>query len=346
MMAKREWAALLILGGLILLATLAVGYGWQRQGQTILVAASMPEAGGWKPGDIQALAGQPLHLRLTSRDVTHGFAVGKMNLPAVDIEPGEVSEVTLTFDEPGKYTYYCTRWCGPNHWRMRGTIEVLGNGNSPVSQVPGPPLYVELGLDIDAPHPAAVTPAGRPGSDLARPELAALPVRYRSQSYFRRHSPAEAWQDLRADDFTRELSDDQVWGLVAVIWRANTSEEKLELGRQLYAENCAACHGQGGAGDGPMAKNWNQTLQAMKEHEVAGAEMAAAQGAPAGPADFTDPASMLGASPAILNGKIIRGGMGTGMPYWGPIFTEEQIWALVDYLWTFQFDYDYEVNHE
>jgi len=30
--------------------------------------------------------------------------------------------------------------------------------------------------------------------------------------------------------------------------------------------------------------------------------------------------------------------MGTGMPYWGPIFTNQQIWSLVDYLWTFQFD--------
>lgn len=26
----------------------------------------------------------------------------------------------------------------------------------------------------------------------------------------------------------------------------------------------------------------------------------------------------------MLQGKILRGGMGTGMPYWGPIFTEEQ----------------------
>jgi mono/diheme cytochrome c family protein len=44
---------------------------------------------------------------------------------------------------------------------------------------------------------------------------------------------------------------------------------------------------------------------------------------------------LLGASPAILEGKIIRGGMGTGMPYWGPIFTSNQIDALVSYLYTF-----------
>jgi hypothetical protein len=56
------------------------------------------------------------------------------------------------------------------------------------------------------------------------------------------------------------------------------------------------------------------------------------------PVNFTDAKNMLGASSAILQGKIIRGGMGTGMPYWGPIFTKEQIWSLISYLWTFQFD--------
>ena len=58
------------------------------------------------------------------------------------------------------------------------------------------------------------------------------------------------------------------------------------------------------------------------------------------PAHFTDPSRTLGASPALLQGKILRGGMGTGMPMWGSIFTEEQIWDLVSYLYSFQFDYE------
>ena len=53
-------------------------------------------------------------------------------------------------------------------------------------------------------------------------------------------------------------------------------------------------------------------------------------------ADFTDPA-LLGASNALLQGKITRGGMGTGMPAWGTIFSDEELQALLDYLWTFQF---------
>ena len=53
------------------------------------------------------------------------------------------------------------------------------------------------------------------------------------------------------------------------------------------------------------------------------------------PPDFTNPQVLLGASPALLAGKIIRGGMGTGMPYWGPIFTVDQIDDLVSYIYTF-----------
>jgi mono/diheme cytochrome c family protein len=63
------------------------------------------------------------------------------------------------------------------------------------------------------------------------------------------------------------------------------------------------------------------------------------------PADLTS-ADLLGASPALLQGKVLRGGMGTGMPYWGPIFTDRQTWALVDYLWTFQFLYKWRWQNE
>ena len=57
------------------------------------------------------------------------------------------------------------------------------------------------------------------------------------------------------------------------------------------------------------------------------------------PADFTVTKRMLGASPALLEGKILRGGMGTGMPMWGSIFTEKQIQDLIAYLYSFQFEY-------
>ena len=69
--------------------------------QTPLIHARMAESGGWSPDVIQAKVGEPLHLKFTSDDVMHGFAVGQMDMQAVDIEPGKVSETTLTFTSRG-----------------------------------------------------------------------------------------------------------------------------------------------------------------------------------------------------------------------------------------------------
>ena len=149
-----------VLIALTLLIGLGVFLAWRSHQDGLPLHARMPEQGGWDPSALSATVGQPLHLRLTSDDVTHGFAVGQTDWPAVDVYPGEVTEVTLTFDHPGTYVFYCTRWCGANHWRMRGTIQVAGADGSPgePAATAQAPLYTELSLDIDAPHPASATP--------------------------------------------------------------------------------------------------------------------------------------------------------------------------------------------
>ncbi|HSF83408.1 MAG TPA: c-type cytochrome [Anaerolineales bacterium] len=337
-MMKQEWLARSLLVVLLAISALLVGAGWYGQKGVVTLRARMPEGGGWSPGELKAIVGEPLKLRLTSDDVTHSFAVGQLDFPTVDIHPGEMSAVTLTFDQPGKYTYYCTRWCGANHWRMRGTIEVSG-GEPPQTGVvaeSSAPLYLELGLDIDAPHPAQVTPLSKPAAAADINRLDQVPPKYKELVYYRTHSPATAWEALRSEAFAQEMSPSQVWSLVAALWQANTDVVRLAEGQELYRQNCAACHGENGAGDGVFAAQAASQADPM-EMGIAGHNLKP-------PVDFTDQASMLGASPAILQGKIVRGGMGTGMPYWGPIFTEEQIWSLVDYLWTFQFDYSLEVN--
>jgi hypothetical protein len=66
--------------------------------------------------------------------------------------PGQVTETTLTFDRPGTHTYYCTRWCGPNHWRMRGTIEVVDEEAEATAVALAPaPFYISLGIDMTLP---------------------------------------------------------------------------------------------------------------------------------------------------------------------------------------------------
>lgn len=332
---RREGLARILIITLIAVAIGIPAVGWWQHSQGIVLHAQIAETGGWLPENLTAEVGKPLHLRLTSDDVTHGFAVGQSSQPPVDVKPGEITEVTLTFDKPGKYTFYCTRWCNVNHWRMRGTIEVSGPASA--TQEPAKqPLYVTLGLDIDAVHHSDVIPAVKPSSArgavlVADHSLQPMMDKYLIAEYYLSHSPVEVWKALRSEPALQGLSDQEIWDLVAFVWRSNLTPQALQAGKQLYATNCAACHGEKGGGNGVFA------------NQLAGSNTGAAAGMNSGemttrPADFTDPAKMLSASPARLQGKILRGGMGTGMPYWGPIFTEDQTWDLVDYLWAFQFD--------
>jgi cytochrome c oxidase subunit 2 len=317
----------LVLVVLVIPLGFAGAWGLARVADTpMTIHGRVSEDGGWLPGTIRVAVGAPLHLRLVSDDVVHGFAIGKSDSPAIDLPPGKVVDTTLTFSEPGTYTFYCTRWCGPNHWRMRGVIEVTGvQSTAP----PAPePLYVTLGIDIDAGHPAAVVPGVPPSTARGEALRVELPEGMRSRQDFIRRSPSEIWGALRHDPSTEGLSSPEVWDLVALLWWSTTSPDALSDGQALYARNCAACHGEGGGGDGVMSTPATPSTSPAHDSENHAAT----------PADFTDRSTMLGASSALLQGKILRGGMGTGMPYWGPILTEAQMWALTDYLWTFQFE--------
>jgi mono/diheme cytochrome c family protein len=329
---QEKLARLLLLGlfvGLITaIALLRGGLNMPRPERIIELRARMPENGGWLPEALTVETGEPILVRLTSDDVVHGFAVGQNEMDPVDISPGRFYEVRLVFNQPGKYTFYCTRWCGANHWRMRGVIGVTGEGEPRRSA--GQPPYVVLGVDIDAPHPAEVVPAQKPKANQALELLADLPRSYLSPTYYQAHSPAETWLELRGEPALMDASDEELWDLVAWIWRANTTPEQLQSGEQLYAENCAACHGETGGGDGLFA---NAPAPGAEGHsgELTGHGILP-------PTSFQDVRALLGAKPAVLHGKIVRGGMGTGMPYWGPVFTDEEIWALVAYLYAFQIE--------
>jgi mono/diheme cytochrome c family protein/plastocyanin len=326
---RKEWLARIIV---ILLVAAAIGIpvvGWRQRSRGIVIHARMAETGGWTPENLTVQAGLPLHLRLTSDDVTHSFAIGQSDQPAVDVIPGEMTDVTLVFDQPGKYTFYCTRWCSVNHWRMRGTIEVIGLTTT--TETVKPPLYVTLGLNIDARHQAEFFPAERPSALRGELLQQEIPAEYQSQEYYQTHTPVELWKALRGESALQKSTDQDIWDLVAWVWKSNTNSQELQTGKQLYAANCAACHAEQGGGNGVFADQLGQPNSENLTDMQAG-DM------PTRPANFTDPKTMLSASPAHLQGKIIRGGMGTSMPYWGPIFTEKQTWALIAYLWTFQFE--------
>ncbi|MCK6585371.1 MAG: c-type cytochrome [Anaerolineales bacterium] len=325
-MKRSELISRILIVAGILLAVGAPLFLWAR---TPLIHARMAEDGGWNPDIIQAEVGIPLHLKITSDDVVHGFAVGQMDMQSVDVLPGKVTEITLNFDKPGVYTYYCTRWCGLNHWRMRGTIEVSGSPSDPEPATV--PLYVSLDLNLDAPHDAPVIPNGKPSAISGQLLATNLPID-QSPDYYRSHSPYQVFTDLSNTSPT----ESHRWDMVAYLWQSNTTSESLANGKQLYAQNCAACHGENGAGDGVFADDLAEAGESSMQTMEGAMDMVMQS-----PVDFTNPRRMLGASPALLQGKILRGGMGTGMPMWGAIFTEDQIWDLIAYIYAFQFDYQH-----
>jgi len=49
------------------------------------------------------------------------------------------------------------------------------------------------------------------------------------------------------------LTEEQRWHLVAYLYSLSATPDVLEAGKAQYDSNCAACHGEGGAGDGPEA---------------------------------------------------------------------------------------------
>ena len=298
--------------------------------------------------------GDRVRLRIRSEDVIHGFAIGRLGVEAGPIEPGKVTTVEFVADRAGEFTYYCTMWCDPNHPRMRGILEVRGTGGiPPIGEQPAADVSIQ---HLDAPREARALPPARPsaargrglyetgcaschgalgegtqrGGAAGRPEL----LRDRSPvSVFEMlseargvsrevrmasHGGAAPEPATRAPShagYTRGWSAQDRWDVVARVWSLGTSADRLEMGRRLYERNCAACHGERGAGDGPGGRSQPKT-----------------------PANFTDARRMLAGTSALYLAKIRRGGMGTGMPYWGSIFTEEELASLVDYVWTFSLD--------
>lgn len=98
--------------------------------------------------------------------------------------------------------------------------------------------------------------------------------------------------------------------------RADTS---LARGKQLYGKNCAHCHGEKGDGNGFGAPHLTPPPR----------DFTAAQ--------FKFRTTATGALPTDddLFRVISRGLNGTGMPPWQYLLTDEERWALVDYIKTF-----------
>jgi len=107
--------------------------------------------------------------------------------------------------------------------------------------------------------------------------------------------------------FANSLTDGQRWDVLAYVYSLSMDAESLARGEQVYQQNCAACHGEGGQGDGPQATSLSAT-----------------------PADFTDQAFMAQHSAQALF-SVVTEGQGE-MPAFGDQLSVDDRWAVVDYL--------------
>ncbi len=302
--------------------------------RTIDILVATPEDGGFQPDSIEVQKGEKVLLRFSVPDVTHGVAIAGLGVDTGQIDPGQVKEVEVTFDQPGTVTFYCNTWCSPNHWRMRGTITVLDptdpQAHLQVRSGPDPVIQslIARNIDIDAPRQAPVVPSETPSAaiaqTLAEQYRADLPPQFFEANWLRQHSPAEAY--LLLQEKLPQLNEGQRWNLIAYLWTAPLSPDNRAWARQEYAKNCAACHGETGRGNGPAAAAINSQLQsspmASMTHQVA---------------SFAPSPQTMAATMDIYYAKLRRGGMGTSMPSFGPIFDEAETWKLIYYLWELTF---------
>lgn len=332
MRMKRELLAIAIVLCIVVLFPAGLfGYEALRTrgmgAPVIHIEAKVPEVGGFMPDRLRLVAGQPVTLRISSPDVVHGFIIPELGVDIPEIYPGKPVDVTIVPHAAGRYAFACTRWCGVDHWRMRGVIEVVsGENGTAVRPTPVSPLFQQLGIDIDAMrHDASATPVVRPSAARGAALNVPLPAELDEAATRRTVAPADAFQQLRAADTAAGFTDEDIWDLLALAWLRDVPPETLTQAATLYARDCAACHGETGRGDGLAGKD----LPGMAKMDPM---------MPAGPADFTAAGQMLSASDVLLQGKLLRGGMGTGMPEFGSLYSEEELWGMVAYLRTFLFD--------
>src|SRR5262245_38234955 len=75
------------------------------------------------PNKITLKKGEPVTIRLTSADVTHGFFLRPLKIDEL-ISPDKPTEVTITPQTAGTFTTICDHFCVLHHGSMKMTVVV------------------------------------------------------------------------------------------------------------------------------------------------------------------------------------------------------------------------------
>lgn len=176
----------------------------------------------------------------------------------------------------------------------------------PPSPADGAPIYAEKCAPC---HGETGLGDGAQASQLPNP-----PAALGDASVARQANPADWYLAVTQGNLERfmppfnSLSDSQRWDVVAYALSLSASPQTLAEGEALYQENCVACHGETGTGDGIEA----DSLEVQ-------------------PPDLTDQERMATRSDADLF-QVISAGVAPAMPAYANQLTEAQHWALATYL--------------
>jgi mono/diheme cytochrome c family protein len=184
------------------------------------------------------------------------------------------------------------------------------------------PLVAPNPASGEAIYPEKCAPCHGPSGQGDGPQASQLPnpvAPIGSAELARQSTPADWFAVVTQGNLEKfmppfnSLSAGQRWDVIAYVYSLSSSDETLALGRELYQENCASCHGELGQGDGADAASLSTPAT-----------------------DFTDQEWMSTRSAAQLF-EVISAGSGADMPAFEDKLVENERWALAETLRAFTF---------
>lgn len=100
----------------------------ENEYEMVIVASAFNYDLGETDRKVSIPKGAKVTYKVATTDVIHGFSVSGTNVNMM-VEPGFISELTVTHDNVGEFTIVCNEYCGVGHHMMFGTIEVIEDAN-------------------------------------------------------------------------------------------------------------------------------------------------------------------------------------------------------------------------
>ena len=78
----------------------------------------------FSPAEVTLKKGEPVILRLSTEDRTHGFLLKPLKIDT-DIPPGKATDIAVTPTASGQYLVICDHYCGTGHGNMHMKVTVV-----------------------------------------------------------------------------------------------------------------------------------------------------------------------------------------------------------------------------